>query len=100
MTGKSLTSIDLRSMVISGMVSDWSDGKISDSFFEPDPLTWFKTNKKPGIFADHLFLSYLSTMLNHDIIIVHMTPSAVANKMFCWIKGQSLVFFSSFSRCC
>ena len=89
MTGKSLSARDLRSMVISGMVSDWSDGKISDEFFEPNPLAWFKKNKKPGIFVDHLFLSYLSIKLGHDVVIVHVTPSCVENKMFRWIKGQS-----------
>lgn len=69
------------------MVAAWTDGLIDDGFMEPDPLTWFKENKKPGVFVDHALLTFISIILGHDLVIVHMNPSTVENKMFRWIQG-------------
>ena len=33
--------------------------------FEPDPLTFFKKNKIPGTFSDHVFLTYCTITLGH-----------------------------------
>ena len=38
--------------------------------FEPDPLTFFKKNKIPGTFSDHVFLTYCTITLGHDLIIL------------------------------
>ena len=38
--------------------------------FEPDPLTFFKKNKIPGTFLDHVFLTYCMITLGHDLIIL------------------------------
>ena len=38
--------------------------------FEPDPLTFFKKNKIPGTFLDHVFLTYCTITLGHDLIIL------------------------------
>ena len=49
---------------------------------EIDPLTWSKNNKMPGVFADYILLTYISLIMGHDLVIVHVNPSTVENRMF------------------
>ena len=55
---------------------------------------------KPGVFVDHLFLTVMTHVIQRDIIILHMNPNTVGNKMFSWIHGmflyQSMPFFIIF----
>ena len=85
-----MTATELRTSTIARMVNDWVVGLLLDDVFEPNPPTWFKKNKIPGTYADHVFLTYITISLGHDLVIVHMTPQTVENRMFPWIKGKRL----------
>ena len=85
-----MTAIELRHKCIARMVTDWVAGLLDDRVFEPDAPSWFKKNKIPGTYADHVFLTYISIFLGHDLVIIHMTPNTVENSMFRWVKGKAL----------
>ena len=96
MTGKNLSATELREKCVSRMVNDWVAGLLLDDVFEPDPLTFFKKNKIPGTFSDHVFLTYCTITLGHDLIIIHMNPDTVPNTMYNWIKGKACLYWDLF----
>ena len=89
LTGKKLSAKQLREKCIDSMVANRKAGLLLDGFFEPDPRTFFEKNKIPGTFTDHVFLTYCTILLGHDLVIIHMTPRTVDNGMFNWIKGKA-----------
>ena len=96
LTGNNLSAKQLREKCIARMVTDWAGGLLLDDIFEPDPPTYFKANRIPGTFTDHVFLTYCTILLGHDLVIIHMTPRTVANRMFSWIQGKYCLFREMF----
>ena len=41
---------------------------------------------------DHVFLTYFTILSGHDLVIIHMTPGTVANRVFICIKGKDCPF--------
>ena len=37
---------------------------------------------------DHVFPTYFTILSGHDLVIIHMTPGTVANRVFIFIKGK------------
>ena len=79
-----------RRYVIEEMKKRFLNDEISPGFFEPSPDIYFKKMIRPGVYCDHIFMTFFSLVLQRDFAVFNVHTAQWSH-----IYGKQTSFFPS-----
>ena len=75
------------------------DGQLTPFIADESPQQYIDRMKVSGTFVDELFLTVMASVLESDILLLHLNRDTASNGVYTWLKGGEFLSETSGPKC-